>query len=303
MTMVIRFGKAGEFLGCSGYPDCKNTKEFDRATDGAIVPRERAPEEVASVGTCPQCGKDLVVKKSRTGSRFIACTGWPDCKYTRPFSTGVPCPREGCDGTLVEKSSKRGKVFYACDNYPKCDFAVWDWPVPEPCPQCDSKILVRKRNRDGSEVLMFDLALSAPVTATDGPVGRVAHIILDPGHGRATHIVVRETDLPHTLRLVPEKDIATAAPDGVRLSVDRKRFAALREYILTEYFPPSFFLGLAAKEQCKLPMAPSGWTVERPATPEGAVALVGHVASLSWRLSRRLPLSVLPCALPVTGSR
>jgi len=151
--MVIRFGKAGEFLGCSGYPDCKNTKEFDRAADGAIIPRERKPEEVASVGTCPQCGKDLVVKKSRTGSRFIACTGWPDCKYTKPFSTGVPCPREGCSGTLVEKSSKRGKVFYACDSYPKCDFAVWDWPVPEPCPQCDSKILVRKRTRDGGEVL------------------------------------------------------------------------------------------------------------------------------------------------------
>ena len=147
--MVIRFGKAGEFLGCSGYPDCKNTKEFDRAPDGAVVPRERKPEETISVGKCPQCGKDLAVKKSRTGSRFIACTGWPDCKYTKPFSTGVPCPREGCTGTLVEKSSKRGKVFYACDNYPKCDFAVWDWPVPEPCPQCDSKILVRKKTRDG----------------------------------------------------------------------------------------------------------------------------------------------------------
>lgn len=147
--MVIRFGKAGEFLGCSGYPDCKNTKEFDRAADGTIIPRERAPEEVASVGTCPQCGKDLVVKKSRTGSRFIACTGWPDCKYTRPFSTGVACPREGCDGTLVEKSSKRGKVFYACDKYPQCDFAVWDWPIAEPCPQCDSKILVRKKTKDG----------------------------------------------------------------------------------------------------------------------------------------------------------
>lgn len=123
---------------------------------------------------------------------------------------------------------------------------------------------------------IFDLALSVPVTATDGPVGRVAHIILDPGHGRATHIVVRETELPNTLRLVPEKHIAAAGPDGVRLSVDRKRFADMREYIQTEYFSPSFFLGLAAKEHCNLPMAPAGWTVERPATPEGAVALVGH---------------------------
>ena len=147
--MVIRFGKAGEFLGCSGYPDCKNTKEFDRAPDGAVVPRERKPEETISVGKCPQCGKDLAVKKSRTGSRFIACTGWPDCKYTKPFSTGVPCPREGCTGTLVEKSSKRGKVFYACDAYPQCDFALWDWPIPEHCPECDSKVLVRKKTRAG----------------------------------------------------------------------------------------------------------------------------------------------------------
>ena len=150
--MVIRFGKAGEFLGCSGYPDCKNTKEFDRAPDGAVIPRERKPEEVVAVGTCPQCGKPLAIKKSRTGSRFIACTGWPECKYAKPFSTGVPCPREGCPGTLVEKSSKRGKVFYACDNYPQCDFAVWDWPVNEPCPQCDSKILVRKKTRDGEVI-------------------------------------------------------------------------------------------------------------------------------------------------------
>ncbi|WP_300159025.1 type I DNA topoisomerase [Solidesulfovibrio sp.] len=150
--MVIRFGKAGEFLGCSGYPDCKNTKEFDRAPDGTVVPRERKPEEAVSVGTCPQCGKDLALKKSRTGSRFIACTGWPECKFTKPFSTGVACPREGCTGTLVEKSSKRGKVFYACDAYPQCDFALWDWPVPEPCPVCGSKVLVRKKTRAGEVI-------------------------------------------------------------------------------------------------------------------------------------------------------
>ncbi|WP_428563326.1 MAG: type I DNA topoisomerase [Solidesulfovibrio sp. DCME] len=150
--MVIRFGKAGEFLGCSGYPECKNTKEFDRAADGAVIARERKAEEAVSVGTCPQCGKDLTVKKSRTGSRFIACTGWPDCKYTKPFPTGVACPKEGCSGTLVEKSSKRGKVFYACDAYPQCDFALWDWPIPEPCPQCDSKVLVRKKTRDGEVI-------------------------------------------------------------------------------------------------------------------------------------------------------
>lgn len=123
---------------------------------------------------------------------------------------------------------------------------------------------------------IFDLALAAPVTATDGPVGQVAHVIIDPSHGRATHVVVRESQLPNALRLVPEKFVAEADASGVRLTVPRKRFEAMREYIQTEYYPPSFFLGLASKEQCKLPMAPSSWTVERPATPEGFVPLVGH---------------------------
>ena len=121
-----------------------------------------------------------------------------------------------------------------------------------------------------------DLVLHAPVRTTDAIVGRVEHVILDPGHGRATHLVVRETALPNTLRLVPEKYLAKAAADGVALSIPAKRFAGLPEYILTEYFSPDFFTGLADRERLKLPMAPSGWTLERPATPEGSVALVGH---------------------------
>ncbi len=121
-----------------------------------------------------------------------------------------------------------------------------------------------------------DLALSAPVHATDGPVGRIAHVIIDPSHGKATHLVVREDALPNALRLVPEKYVAAAGPDGVRLSLDARHVAALKEYIQTDYYPPSFFLELAQKEHCRIPMAPSGWTVERPATPEGSVAIFGH---------------------------
>jgi hypothetical protein len=128
---------------------------------------------------------------------------------------------------------------------------------------------------------ILDLALSAPVATADGPIGRTEHIIIDPSLGRATHLVVRETELPNTLRLVPEKYVAKAEPDGISLSISRKRFETLREYIQTEYLPPSFFLSLAAKEHCKLPMAPSGWTVERLATPEGSVALVGHETVLA----------------------
>jgi len=145
--MVIRFGRMGEFLGCSGYPECKNIKNFSRDEKGGIKIIEKTQAEATVVGTCPQCGQSLLLKQSRTGSRFIACSGYPDCTYTAPHSTGCPCPREGCSGTLVEKSSKRGKVFYSCDTYPKCDYAVWDWPVNEPCPECGGKILTRKGGR------------------------------------------------------------------------------------------------------------------------------------------------------------
>lgn len=145
--MVVKFGKAGTFLACSGYPECRHTSNFVRDEKGDIHPVEREKIEQEVVGSCPQCGKDLVVKKSRTGSRFIACTGYPDCTHTAPFSTGVPCPRDGCNGTLVEKSSKRGKIFYSCDQFPNCDFAVWDWPVQGQCPLCHSPVLVEKATR------------------------------------------------------------------------------------------------------------------------------------------------------------
>ncbi|WP_428564014.1 MAG: hypothetical protein ACP59X_01460 [Solidesulfovibrio sp. DCME] len=122
----------------------------------------------------------------------------------------------------------------------------------------------------------LDLTLTAPVQATDAAIGRVEHIIIDPHLGKATHIVVREDALPNTLRLVAEKYIASASPQGVHLNIPHKRVGALKEYIQTEYFSPAYFLTLAKAEEVKLPMAPASWTVERPATPEGSVALAGH---------------------------
>ncbi len=150
--LLIKFGKAGAFLACSGYPECRYTSNFERLEDGTVeaVAQEKPQYEV--VGVCPQCGKDLVIKKSRTGSSFIACTGYPDCKHAAPLSTGVPCPRCG-KGSLVEKSTKRGKIFYSCDQYPQCDFALWEKPVPGPCPRCNSPYLVEKKSRDGTKVI------------------------------------------------------------------------------------------------------------------------------------------------------
>ena len=150
--LLIKFGKAGAFLACSGYPDCRYTSNFERTEDGTVEAVAQEKPQYEKVGECPQCGKDLVIKKARTGSSFIACTGYPDCKYAAPLSTGVPCPRCG-KGSLVEKSTKRGKIFYSCDQYPQCDFALWDKPVPGPCPRCGSPYLVEKKNRDGMRVL------------------------------------------------------------------------------------------------------------------------------------------------------
>ncbi len=149
---MVKFGKAGQFLACSGYPECRFTSNFVRDEQGAvqIVAREKADAEV--VGTCPDCGADLVLKKARTGSRFIACSAYPACKHAEPFSTGVPCPQ--CkEGALVEKSSKRGKIFYSCNRYPQCDFAMWDLPIKGVCPLCDSPVLSRKTVRGGGVVI------------------------------------------------------------------------------------------------------------------------------------------------------
>ncbi len=144
--LVVKFGKNGTFLGCANYPECAFTSNYTRDAQGQILlAREEAPEDL---GPCPQCADGrLVVKKTKTGGRFVACSNYPHCRHAKSVSTGVPCPREGCVGELVEKTSRRGKPFFSCSKYPKCDFAVWDHPVSKPCPLCKSAILVRKETK------------------------------------------------------------------------------------------------------------------------------------------------------------
>jgi DNA topoisomerase-1 len=100
---------------------------------------------------CPNCGKPMVIKTGRFG-RFISCTGYPECKTTRPIlkDTGAKCPKDG--GMIVERKSKKGRIFYGCANYPKCDFVSWDKVVPQPCPVCGSYV-VEKNRRGGGTVL------------------------------------------------------------------------------------------------------------------------------------------------------
>ncbi len=151
-TMVIKWGRNGEFLACPGYPDCKNTMNFRQEEDGTIVPVKE--EEIPVTDLCPKCNAPMVMKRGRFG-KFIACSRYPDCDGKRQVSIGVDCPK-GCGGFITEKRSRFGKNFYGCSNWKRdggCDFVSWDKPRNEPCPQCGSAFLVDKyTKRDGAQV-------------------------------------------------------------------------------------------------------------------------------------------------------
>ncbi len=140
--LVIRYGKSGEFIACSRYPDCTFSSDFERDEKGNIKLIEKKLE---SVRECPRCGRPMVVKRGRYGE-FLACSGYPACETTLPVPIGVKCPEEGCDGEIVKRYSRGGKLFYGCDKYPKCNFATWDEPVAEKCPECGGKLMVKKGN-------------------------------------------------------------------------------------------------------------------------------------------------------------
>jgi DNA topoisomerase-1 len=177
--VVVRWGKAEEFLGCSTYPKCGFTQDLVRDSQGNIIlPGAAAaagapagqgaaagPEvEKASRGRslpaglkCPKCGKDLVVRWGKMGE-FVGCSGYPKCKFTSNFTRGpegqivlvenqepqdFPCPRKDCQGHLVKRRSRRG-FFYGCSAYPKCDFTLNQPPVEGPCPQCQFPWLMKK---------------------------------------------------------------------------------------------------------------------------------------------------------------
>jgi DNA topoisomerase I len=163
--MVIKWGRNGRFLACSAYPDCKFTADF-REKDGRI---EIVGDEPTGE-TCHVCGKPMVIKRGRFG-RFLACSGYPDCKTSRPISVGVDCPECG-KGYFAERRSKRGKVFYGCSNYPECKTALWDRPVPKPCPQCNKPYLLLKTSkRSGSQLVCADKDCGYKESVEEGQAG------------------------------------------------------------------------------------------------------------------------------------
>jgi DNA topoisomerase I len=135
--MVIRLGRYGKFLACSGYPECKATRPLKSEDTGANQ------VGVLTSEVCEQCGSPMVVRKGRYGE-FLACSAYPTCKVAKPMSLGVACPTGGCTGELVQRRTKRGRIFYGCNRYPDCQFTLWSKPVPMPCPECQAPFLVEQ---------------------------------------------------------------------------------------------------------------------------------------------------------------
>ena len=137
--MQLKRGRFGPFLGCTGYPECKNIRKISKG--GAIAPAPVPLDE-----KCPVDDAQLVKRFGRFGE-FISCSNYPKCKYIKQESTGVSCPRPGCAGEIVVKKSKRGKAFYGCSQYPNCDSVYWNKPVLEPCPNCKAPFLLEKTTK------------------------------------------------------------------------------------------------------------------------------------------------------------
>ena len=142
--MVVRKGKFGAFWACSGYPQCRETQP--------LIPGGQAPATAAAVPVptgqlCPQCGGAMLLKKNRFGGEFLACEKYPKCKTARSLETDIPCANPNCTGKLVPRMTKRGLRFYGCSRYPECNFLLWGKPVQQPCPECQSPLLVEKTSK------------------------------------------------------------------------------------------------------------------------------------------------------------
>ena len=145
--LQMSLGRSGFVIGCSGYPDCKYTRNVDES-------RESAEPEVVEGRSCPKCDSQLIIRSGRYG-KFIGCSSYPDCKYIEPLekpeNTGVQCPQ--CrKGNILKRKSRRGKIFYSCERYPDCDYALWNPPLAQPCPKCHWPITsVKTTKRSGTQ--------------------------------------------------------------------------------------------------------------------------------------------------------
>ena len=151
-VMVLKRGRFGQFMACTGYPDCKTTRQLNQAKAAAPIPLDEK---------CPKCDRNLVLRTGRFGE-FVACSGYPKCKWVKQNFIGVTCPKCG-EGEIAEKKARRGNLFYGCSEYPKCDFTSAYKPVAEQCPQCGSPYLVQKDLKSGTVLMCPNNKKSADV--------------------------------------------------------------------------------------------------------------------------------------------
>jgi len=137
-VMVLKRGRFGQFMACTGYPDCKTTRRLDQGKKVPDIPLDEL---------CPKCGRNMMIRHGRFGE-FTTCSGYPECKYVKQNFISVKCP-ECKDGDLVEKRARKGNTFYGCSNYPKCKFTSAGKPIAEKCPSCGSEYLVEKNLKAG----------------------------------------------------------------------------------------------------------------------------------------------------------
>ena len=163
-VMVLKRGRFGQFMACTGYPDCKTTRRLDQGKRVPDIPLDEP---------CPKCGRNLMIRHGRYGE-FTACSGYPECKYVKQNFIGVKCPL--CeDGELVEKRARKGNTFYGCSNYPKCKFTSANKPIAEKCPKCGNVFLAEKNLKAGPVIACpnkeCDYERPAPVPQTAGAAG------------------------------------------------------------------------------------------------------------------------------------
>ncbi len=136
--MVVKWGRYGKFLACSGWPECKNTKPINNNEKKGEVVKDRK---------CPKCGSELYIKNGKFG-RFIACSRYPECDFTESLFIDTKCPK--CNSDIVERKSKKGKIYYVCSNK-ECKEIFWSKPLNIECPVCGSKYVLLKKSKSGEK--------------------------------------------------------------------------------------------------------------------------------------------------------
>jgi DNA topoisomerase-1 len=162
-VMVLKRGRFGQFMACTGYPDCKTTRRLDQGKKVPDIPLDEK---------CPDCGRNLIIRHGRYGE-FTSCSGYPDCKYVKQNFIGVKCP-DCKEGELVEKRARKGNTFYGCSNYPKCKFTSAGKPIAEKCPDCGHEYLIERMRKDGPVIACpnkecdYERAIEGAIPASSG---------------------------------------------------------------------------------------------------------------------------------------